>query len=433
MSASYQSCVNYLYGLQKHGIKLGLDTIRDLLTQCHHPERQFTALHIGGTNGKGSTAAMAAAILQAANIRVGLYTSPHLIDFCERIRVQGEQIPQSRVVDLVQRMRGFSCAGNSPTFFEITTAMAFQYFSEEHIDVAVIEVGMGGRFDATNVCEPSGVLVTNVSFDHESYLGHTLESIAYEKAGIIKKGVPLIIGPMPDEAQAVMQHAAKSQGAPICQYGSDFAIEVQKESDFVYQGVAHTYSGLSCALEGHHQLVNAACALALIEQSVMPTRAISKEAIVQGLQSVTWNGRLETIMTNPLVVCDGAHNPAASRSLAQYLQIQANSVPGRKVILVIAMMRDKNIEAFLSELLSFADTIICTQIDHPRSATTQELQERFPANAPPVHCVPSSSEALRLAKQLSDSPDLICVTGSLLLVGAVKSELAGSTYAPIVG
>ena len=430
MSASYQACLTYLYSLQKHGIKFGLETMESLLAYRNHPERHFAVLHIGGTNGKGSTAAMTAAILRAANVRVGLYTSPHLIDFCERIQVQGEQIPEARVVDLLEQLRGVS---GTPTFFETVTAMAFHYFAEEHVEVAVVEVGMGGRLDATNVCHPNGVVVTNVSFDHESYLGETLEAIAYEKAGIIKTGVPLIMGPMAEEAHRVIQHIARERHAPVSHYGADFTIEVREEGRFDYRGASHNFSNLPCALHGSHQFVNAACALALVENSVMPYRMIAEEAIVQGLGSVSWEGRLETVTTHPDIVCDGAHNPAAAAALADDLQGRIDGVPGRKLILMIAMMRDKHIEAFFATLLPLADAIICTQIEHPRSATLQELQDRLPINAPPVHGVPTPAAALVLATRLSHPCDLICVTGSLFLVGAIKSVLAGSPYAPLVG
>jgi dihydrofolate synthase / folylpolyglutamate synthase len=433
MSESYRACLSYLYGLQTHGIKLGLDTIRTLLAQCDHPEKKFSALHIGGTNGKGSSAAMTAAILQAANIRVGLYTSPHLIDFRERIQVQGAKIPESRVVDLVQRFRADFSMSCPPTFFETATAMAFQYFAEEQVEVAVLEVGMGGRFDATNVCDPCGVLITNVSFDHEAYLGDTLEAIAFEKAGIIKAGVPLVLGPMNESAQAVIYQKAKEQRASICQYGTDFTIDVQGEGLFEYRGPTQHFSGLTCGLKGAHQLVNAACALALLENSVMPGRAISQEAIVEGLGSVSWEGRLETLRTNPRWVCDGAHNPAAATKLARHLQIMIEGVPGRKLIFIVAMMRDKNIEAFFAELLPLADVIIGTQIDHFRSATVDELIDRLPTGGPPMYRTATPSEAVALANRMADSRDMVCVTGSLFLVGAVKSVFSGSTYAPLVG
>ncbi len=433
MSESYQASLHYLYGLQKHGIKLGLETIRTLLAQCHHPERQFQVLHIGGTNGKGSAAALTASILRAANIRVGLYTSPHLIDFRERIQVQGEQISESRVVDLVERFRVGSSTTCIPTFFETVTAIAFKYFAEENVEIAVVEVGLGGRFDATNVCHPSGVLVTNVSLDHEAYLGDTLEAIAYEKAGIIKPRVPVVMGAMEPSAQTVIRQKAHDRGASICQYGHDFTIKVHGEGLFDYRGVTHHYSNLPCVLKGSHQLVNAACALALVESGVMPHRNISEEAITQGLSSVTWEGRLETLMTNPLLVCDGAHNPAAARSLADHLKTMIGDVPERKIILIVAMMQDKNIDGCLAEFLPLADVVICTQIDHPRSATVRMLQHKINLKGLHVHGAATPSDALALATRLSEPHDLICVTGSLFLVGAVKSVLSGSRYVPLVG
>ena len=433
MSQSYHACLAYLYGLQAHGVKLGLETIRKLLAKCNHPERKFTALHIGGTNGKGSTAAMISSILCAANVRVGLYTSPHLIDFRERIQVRGEQIPESRVVDLVQRFQMGSKGDVIPTFFETATAMAFQYFAEENVDIAVLEVGMGGRFDATNVCQPSGVLITNVALDHQAYLGETLEAIAYEKAGIIKTGVPLVIGPMEAVARTVIQKKAQDEQAPYIQFGSDFTVEIQKDGVFEYHGPTESYSGLVCALNGAHQYINAACALALLEQSVMPGRIISQQSVIEGLGHVSWEGRLETVKAHPLMICDGAHNPSAANELVEYLRAIVLAVPGRRLIIMVAMMRDKQIEAFLSILLPLAQTIICTQIDHPRSATVEELQSQLPTSVASVYGVRTPTEAVVLANQLADENDVICVTGSLFLVGAVKSVLTGSPYAPLVG
>ena len=341
---------------------------------------------------------------------------------------------RSRYGELVRRDRTFAALFPRPNPRLATAEELIEDMDREGVDVAVLEVGMGGRFDATNVCQPCGVLVTNVSFDHEAYLGHTLEAIAYEKAGIIKTGVPLVIGPMAEEAHAVLRRRANELGAPLSQYGSDFTIEAQEAGDrFTYRSSTRTYSSLPCALNGAHQLVNAGCAVALLEQSVMPSRVISEESIVQGLSSVSWEGRLETIRTHPLVVCDGAHNPAAAAGLACYLHSMIDGVPERKLILLIAMMRDKNITAFLAELLPLADVLICTQIEHSRSATVHELHNELPTPAPPVYGVPTPSDALALANQLADSRDIICVTGSLFLVGAVKSMLAGSTYAPIVG
>jgi len=205
MPLSYTASLEYLYSLQKHGIKLGLDTISHLLANLGHPQERFLILHVGGTNGKGSAAAMAAAILKAAGLRVGLYTSPHLVDYRERMRVQGTCVPENQVVDLLAKVRAISSLTVPPTFFETTTAMAFQFFADERVDVAIVEVGMGGRFDATNLCRPVGTLITNVSLDHEEYLGDSLREIAFEKAGIVKERVPVVLGPMEEQASVVVK------------------------------------------------------------------------------------------------------------------------------------------------------------------------------------------------------------------------------------
>lgn len=214
MVCSYDVTRRRLFALQRFGIKLGLETVRALLSAWGNPQRRFPALHVAGTNGKGSVAAMLASILQAAGVRVGLYTSPHLLEFRERIQVQGMTIPEDRVVDLFARLQALQACAASPTFFEATTVMAFQYFAEERIDLAVIEVGMGGRFDATNVCRAIGTVITNVSFDHERYLGSTLPAIAFEKAGIMKQHVPVVIGPVAPSLEHVFQKTCPAHAGP---------------------------------------------------------------------------------------------------------------------------------------------------------------------------------------------------------------------------
>lgn len=423
MALSYAASIEFLYGLQKHGIKLGLETIQALLAALKHPQSRYAVFHIGGTNGKGSTAAMAAAILQAMGYRVGLYTSPHLVDFRERIRVQGQFIPRERVSEFIQKITGILPSHLSPTFFEFTTGMAFQYFADEHVDIAVIEVGMGGRFDATNVCSSLGTMITNVAFDHEAYLGRTLQAIAFEKAGIIKRGVPVVVGPMPDEAKEVVMRRAREQEAPCYWFDSDFHIASRSPARFGYSGVMHSYENLSCALAGDHQVTNAGCALALLEVGAMTRLEISEEAIRAGLSSVAWEGRLEMISQDPILLLDGAHNPASAEVLAPYLLEQASKQDGRKIILVIGMMRDKDMAGFLEPLAPLSHTIIFTQIEHPRAASVQDLHNSLPMRKKMVHLAPSPSEAVSLALQLATPDDLICVTGSLFLVGHVKSFL----------
>ena len=230
-----------------------------------------------------------------------------------------------------------------------------------------------------------------------------------------------------------IQKKAQDEQAPYIQFGSDFTVEIQKDGVFEYHGPTERYSGLVCALNGAHQYINAACALALLEQSVMPGRIISQQSVIEGLGHVSWEGRLETVKAHPLMICDGAHNPSAANELVEYLRAIVLAVPRRRLIIMVAMMRDKQIEAFLSTLLPLAQTIICTQIDHPRSATVEELQSQLPTSGASVYGVRTPTEAVVLANQLADENDVICVTGSLFLVGAVKSVLTGSPYAPLVG
>lgn len=211
---TYSETVAFLYGLQLHGVKLGLETIRALLTRVGEPHRRYPVIHIGGTNGKGSTAALTASVLQAADYRVGLYTSPHLIDFRERIRVGGAMIPEARVSAIVEALRAASAPDLAPTFFEFTTALAFLYFAEEQVDVAVLEVGLGGRFDATNVVEPLATAITTIGLDHEAYLGSTFEAIAFEKAGIMKPAIPVVIGRIGGPARQVIEAEASARRAP---------------------------------------------------------------------------------------------------------------------------------------------------------------------------------------------------------------------------
>ena len=237
MSTSYLQSVEFLYGLQKHGIKPGLETIQALLDGLGHPERRYPSLHIGGTNGKGSTAAMVASVLQAAGYRVGLYTSPHLVDFRERIQVNGDMISEERVAALTDRIRTAYGVPCEPTFFEFTTAMAFQCFAEAGIDIAVIEVGLGGRFDATNILLPLATAITNVALDHQEYLGETVGAIACEKAGIIKAGVALVAGRLSNEAAAVIARVADERNARVRRLGSDFNTHGESTAQFRYAGL----------------------------------------------------------------------------------------------------------------------------------------------------------------------------------------------------
>ena len=430
---TYASAVAYLYRLQKHGIKLGLETMTALMGRLGMPQARYRTLHIAGTNGKGSTAAMAAAVLQSAGYRVGLYTSPHLVEFRERIRVNGEMIAESQVAQLTEQLQALCQPDLSPTFFEYTTAMAFQHFAETGVDVAVLEVGLGGRFDATNVVTPMACAVTTIALDHQDYLGTTLSSIAFEKAGIIKQGVPVVLGRLDEEARRTIEQVAQERQAPVFRVDEDFRTEGEAPSCFSYHGLGLQYDGLTCALEGRHQLDNAACALALLEAAAPQGITVTAESVREGLRAVNWAGRLEVVDHHPTILLDGAHNPAAARVLADYLTHSVRSHPSRRVVLVLGMMRDKDHRGFVEPLRGLVDEVVLTQADLPRSATVQELRAALVDLFPSPHVASSVSEAMVLARQLAGPEDLICVTGSLMLVGECHAWFRGCGLSPLRG
>ncbi len=430
---TYSSAVAYLYRLQKHGIKLGLETMTALMVRLDMPQTRYRTLHIAGTNGKGSTAAMAAAVLQAAGYRVGLYTSPHLVEFRERIRVNGEMIVESKVAQLTEQLQALCQPDLSPTFFEYTTAMAFQHFADSGVDVAVLEVGLGGRFDATNVVTPMACAITTISFDHQEYLGATLSSIAFEKAGIIKPGVPVVLGRLEDDAWRTIEQVAQERQAPVFCLNKDFRTEGETPQQFSYRGLGMHYDELTCALEGRHQLDNAACALALVGAAAPHGIAVTAEAVREGLRVVNWAGRLEVVDRRPTILLDGAHNPAAATVLADYLTRSDRSHPSRPVVLVLGMMRDKDHRGFVEPLRSLVDEVVLTQANLPRSATAQELRASLEGLLPHPHVVPSLSDAMALARQMATPDGLVCVTGSLMLVGECTAWFRGCGLSPLRG
>jgi dihydrofolate synthase/folylpolyglutamate synthase len=429
---TYPAALAFLFGLQKHGIKLGLDVIAALLRGLDDPHRRFPNLHIAGTNGKGSTAAMAAAVLQRAGHRVGLYTSPHLMDFRERIRVNGAPIAEERVAAWAGALQQIA-HDQSATFFELTTAMAFAHFADSRVDVAVVEVGMGGRFDATNVITPLVSAITNVALDHQEYLGHTLAAIAGEKAGIIKSGTPVVAGRLQPEAATVIERIAKERQASCYRLGQHFHVAGQSTTAFRYEGLHHCYDNLVPGLAGSHQLDNAACALAMLELASTAGLTVTEPAVREGLRTVTWEGRLERVEQEPVLLLDGAHNPAAAAVVAAFLRQYRAEHPAGRLILVVGMMRDKDRDGFLAMLVPLADELILTQARLPRAATVEELAKSLPRTAVRVHRRPLPSEALQLARTQARREDLICVTGSLILVGEVKAMLQGCELSPIRG
>lgn len=430
---TYSSAVAYLYRLQKHGIKLGLTTITALMARLGMPQNRYRALHIAGTNGKGSTAAMAAAMLQAAGYRVGLYTSPHLVEFRERIRVNGEMIAESQVAQLTEQLQTLCQPDLSPTFFEYTTAMAFQHFADSGVDVAVLEVGLGGRFDATNVVTPMACAVTTISLDHQEYLGNTCSAIAFEKAGIVKAGVPVVLGRLDNDAWRTIEQVAREQQAPVFRINENFFTEGETPHRFSFRGVGMQYDELTSGLDGRHQLDNAACALALLGAAAPQGIVVTDEAVRAGLRTVTWAGRLEVVDRSPTILLDGAHNPAAATALADFLARFDRSHSSHPIVLVLGMMRDKDHRGFVKPLEGLFDDVVLTQADLPRSATAQELRTALGDLLPHPHVVPMLSESMALARQLATPDGLVCVTGSLMLVGECKAWLRGCGISPLRG
>ncbi len=421
---TYPETLDYLFALHRFGVKLGLEAITNLLHRLNHPQRKYATLHIGGTNGKGSSAAMVAAMLQAGGYRVGLYTSPHLIDFRERIRVQDEDISEADVCELTARIGQVAEPFGALTFFEFTTAMAFQYFLDQNIDIAVVEVGLGGRYDATNVLDSLGVLITGIGFDHEMYLGPTLQAIAGEKAGIIHHPVPVVLGQMPDTLHPIFEERALAHHAPVYRYGADFFCSKSHQTEFTYRGLRDTIPSLHTNLLGRHQWHNAGCALALLESATTQQFPLSVDAIKYGLQHVYWKGRLEIVQHDPMIILDGAHNSLGAQVLFDFLQSQLHDCPDRKIILILGMMQDKNHAEYLQILLPLIGSLIVTQPHMNRAATVDELQQAVPPGNINICAIADPWEAYCQARQRARLTDLICVTGSLFLVGEILQHLS---------
>ncbi len=420
---TYPETLDYLFALHRFGVKLGLEPITNILQRLGQPQRQYATLHVGGTNGKGSSAAMLAAILQAGGYRVGLYTSPHLIDFRERIRVQNDDISEEHVCEITERIRCRTDTSDSLTFFEITTAMAFQYFLDQRVDIAVIEVGLGGRYDATNVLDPLGVLITGIALDHEMYLGGTLPDIAREKAGIIHSQVPVVLGAVSESVKSVFEASTQQSDAVLFHYGQDFSMSQSAQGTFTYHGIREEIPGLNPNLLGQHQVNNAACALALLESATRERFPLSVNDIQYGLKHVRWKGRLEIIQRDPIVIVDGAHNPCGAQVLFDFLESQLHDCPDRKIIVILGMMDDKHHAEFTQVLFPLISTLILTRPHMTRAVTPDELKQVVPQGDVAIVTVDDSWEALCHAHRLARSSDLICVTGSLFLVGEILHHL----------
>lgn len=411
---SYAETLDFLFDREVERMQLGLDRVERALALCGSPHSRFPSLHIAGTNGKGSTAALLHAVLRAAGYRVGLYTSPHLLDFCERIRLGDGWIRQQDVVDGVAWIRSrLGPAQLELTPFELMTLLAFVAFARAEVDIAVVEVGLGGRLDATNVLSPLVTTITQIGLDHQAYLGSDLARIAAEKGGIIKPGVPVVVGRMEADSQAVLIDIARRRGSPSLVYGRDFWADAGS-GHFGYRGRARQYENLPLGLAGAFQVDNAAAALASLE-CLTADFPVSGAQLCHGLRQVVWPGRFQIVSDQPLVILDGAHNPYAVAALVSALP---EVLGERRVRLLFGVMGDKDWPSMVPPLARIAHQAVVTRVRNPRAADPQVVATAFAEACPTRVC----SDARAACQQLLDGADAdtaVVVCGSLFLVGEV--------------
>lgn len=428
---NFREAWTYLDNLQLHKIKLGLESMRDFLASIGHPERDLKYLHIAGTNGKGSVSAMLLTMLGESGYRVGLYTSPHLSSVRERFRINHDYISEKTFAELATQIRN-SLGEDKITYFEFTTAIALLWFSQSDLDLVILETGLGGRLDATNVITPLVSVITNVSMDHEAHLGDNLETVAHEKAGIIKEGIPVVSGVGDDVSREVVKKVCLQRTAPLYLYGEHFVTEEERGAHFTYRSADsdlgfETYKHLLCSMKGSYQRDNAALAIAVLQLLPRHGFGVSEDSIRQGLLQVRWPGRLEHIIPEdrPEIsyLLDGAHNPAGVQSLVKTLEREYEY---NKMILIWAAMGDKDLSATLPVAAERADLIILTRPEGERSAEPEMLLECMNDELKPsTEVVREVKDALQRAADIAETGDMIVVAGSLYLVGAVRKLLLG--------
>ncbi len=416
---SYRESLDYLYGLQRFGIKLGLDNINRILDRLCRPERSYVTVHVAGSNGKGSVCAGIASILVQAGHKTGFYSSPHLHSFTERIRIDGQQISEAEAVELIAAVR--SVSQDIPvTFFEFTTAMALLHFQRQQVDVAILEVGMGGRLDATNAVQPRITVVTPICRDHSEHLGDGLAQIAGEKAGIIKAQTPLVVSVQPPEALSVLLERAAAVDSPVFLAGRDFFVEPAVPG-FDYRGLDLRLLGLECGLAGDHQQHNMGVALAVAELLARQGIALSAAAMRQGVAAVSWPGRLEWWRQQREVLLDGAHNEGGAQVLAAYLD--SLSVSG--VRWVVAAKANKDLEGILGPLLPRTKRLYCTVPPLENAVPAATIAGLADAFGVPNGCYDTPAAALMAALADRRQGEILLVAGSLFLVAAARELLQG--------
>lgn len=419
---AYEKCLEEMYSLRRFGIILGLDMIRNILEALGNPHEHYKTIHVAGTNGKGSIASNLASILQTAGYSVGLYTSPHLVRFNERIKIDNEEISEQEIVAAYEGVKKVYPGDREPTFFEYTTAMAFEHFKNRKVDWAVIETGMGGRLDATNVLVPEVSIISTLSLEHQIYLGNRLTQIAEEKGGIIKPGIPVVTGVRQKAALSVLNRIAKSKSAPLYRLGSDFRVRRDGEGGFSYFGMGRVWRDMKTKLLGRHQVDNAAVVLAaceLLKDKDPDTlgRNLTIEVIRRGLEKNVWPGRLEKVSDTPFVLLDGAHNLAAVKNLSRFLSEQ---FPGRRITLVAGILDDKSYAAMLNILLPHCMRVILTCPKIERGLSPETLYPVAKKAVSDVRVIEDVAQAVKHAVETAAPEDVVCIAGSLYVVGEAR-------------
>ncbi|MBU0568525.1 bifunctional folylpolyglutamate synthase/dihydrofolate synthase [bacterium] len=411
---TYREAVSYLESFIRFGICLGLDNITCLLGLLGNPQDRLKVIHIGGTNGKGSSASFINSILNEASFKVGLYTSPHLLSFQERIRINSRPIPEKELIGLTSEIKALLSSNPSllPTYFEVATAICLSYFAKEEVEIAILEVGMGGRLDATNVVNPLVSVITNVDLEHTDQLGKTIREIAYEKAGIIKEKGLVVTACEKEEALEVIKEVCSRKKAKLFRVGKEIKIEGKDR----IRGLHTRYENLKLPLIGEYQLKNAACAIGACE---LLGQNISKETIIKGLANTCWPGRLEVLSRNPLLVLDGAHNPAAISALFGTI---AREFRFENLILIIGILKDKDIPSMIEEIFKKErkpEKIHIVRLAYVRGASPKEIEKEVAKYTARVQLHPCVKEAILKAKEEACPKDLILITGSLYAVAEV--------------